>query len=293
MRRSQREGLDRFWSLHRRRSSTASIRVAVLERGPLHGRTPGGHGSRGLDRHVRRVRIELVELIDAGGTRCSEERYERTRTAQRCSRRIGRLGGLHHPRREDRRAARVSGPRARPSKPPGCRSRRCRRRTSRSFRRGYEAVNCGDVDGLARGYRPRLELTCLIADGRRPDLPGHEGQDGAGRSRARLGDCRASLTTFASGDTRGRTDLADGIARSGRRGATWVWHVVRFRDGKAIVRGNSSGPRRKPSKPPGCRSIRIAALDEKRCSPRGAGVDASNFLGLECRARNPRQKLLQ
>ena len=47
--------------------------------------------------------------------------------------------------RQDRRGQRLSRPRPRPSKPPGCRSRRCRRRTSRSGSEGRRAVGVGGV----------------------------------------------------------------------------------------------------------------------------------------------------
>ena len=44
----------------------------------------------------------------------------------------------------------------RPSKPPGCRSRRCRRRTWRSCDARFEAWNAGDMDALRELYDPDI-----------------------------------------------------------------------------------------------------------------------------------------
>ena len=49
-----------------------------------------------------------------------------------------------------------------PSKPSGCRSRRCRRRTSRVFKRGVEAWNRDDFDAWIDLFDPEVEWFALM-----------------------------------------------------------------------------------------------------------------------------------
>ena len=44
-----------------------------------------------------------------------------------------------------------------PSKPPGCRSRRCRRRTWRPSSGGIDAFNRGDIDAFLEGLDAEVE----------------------------------------------------------------------------------------------------------------------------------------
>jgi ketosteroid isomerase-like protein len=44
-----------------------------------------------------------------------------------------------------------------------------------TFRRGYEAVNRGDVDGLLVAIHPDVEFTSLIAEAEGETFRGHEG----------------------------------------------------------------------------------------------------------------------
>ena len=58
----------------------------------------------------------------------------------------------------------LSRARARPSKPPGCRSRRCRRRTSSRLRAAIGAFNRRDEDGRSTGsWRADAEIVPVRA----------------------------------------------------------------------------------------------------------------------------------
>ena len=78
---------------------------------------------------------------------------------------VEHLGRLDVRRSRPCDAVRASSPtrRPKPSKPPGCRSRRCRRRTWRSCGAAYEAFNRGDLTRFEESSIPRS----IDATGRR------------------------------------------------------------------------------------------------------------------------------
>ena len=107
---------------------------------------------------------ELIEAADAG-PRVIRAMARRTREAASGSTRPSRISDA--PRRQDPRYTRRFSDRTKPSKPPGCRSRRCRRRTWRSCAGPTRLSSRGDK-------RCRLNLFAPdVGDGlRHAGLPG-------------------------------------------------------------------------------------------------------------------------
>jgi ketosteroid isomerase-like protein len=103
-----------------------------------------------------------------------------------------------------------------------------------ALRRGYAAVNRGDIDGLLATVHPDVEFTSLIAEAEGETFHGH---DGVRRWRREVVLPLGGL----HGEPEEVRDLGDvAIARllgtyrpRGVEVRQTVWHVVRFRDGIA------------------------------------------------------------
>ena len=149
-----------------------------------------------------------------------------------------------------------------PSKPPGCRSRRCRRRTWRSCARAIEALEPRATSTPAsETARSRVDaIAGRLAWTGAVSRPRGECSDLLDRVRRRLGaDTRRAPRSF---DRRGRARCARvaHVPRARRRAAAsrldaicGRLHVPRRQD---RADRSTSETRRKPSKPPGCRSRR-------------------------------------
>jgi ketosteroid isomerase-like protein len=103
-----------------------------------------------------------------------------------------------------------------------------------ALRRGYAAVNRGDIDGLLANVQPDVEFTSLIAEAEGEIFQGHDGVRRWWREVVLpLGGLH--------GEPEEVRDLGDTvIARvagtyrpSGVEVRQTVWNVVRYRDGKA------------------------------------------------------------
>ena len=102
------------------------------------------------------------------------------------------------------------------------------------FRRGYAAVNRGDVDALLVAIHPDVEFTSLIAEAEGETFRGHDGV------RRRWKEIVLPLGGL-HGDPEEVRDLGDTVLA--RIGGTYrprgvevrqtIWQVIRFRDGKA------------------------------------------------------------
>jgi ketosteroid isomerase-like protein len=103
-----------------------------------------------------------------------------------------------------------------------------------ALRRGYAAVNSGDVDGLLVVVHPDVEFTSLIAEAEGETFRGH---DGVRRWWKEIVLPLGGL----QGEPEEVRDLGDTVVARVRgtyrpRGVEvrqTVWNVVRFRDGKA------------------------------------------------------------
>ena len=159
-----------------------------------------------------------------------------------------------------------------PSKPPGCRSRRCRRRTWRSCGAAIDAFNRRDLRRLAgRVSTPRSSSTAAyeaassgepIAATRGRELLRSWLEDVRGRSRSRsqefvdVGD-RVVIVGIAPSRARGRAAASTielHVAAAGRSATARSSRSRRFRE-----------PRPKPSKPPGCGSRRCRRRTWRSC----------------------------
>jgi ketosteroid isomerase-like protein len=102
------------------------------------------------------------------------------------------------------------------------------------FRRGYAAVNRGDIDGLLAAVHPDVEFTSLIAEAEGETFRGHDGV------RRWWNEVVLSLGGL-NGEPEDVRDYGDivlarvlGTYRPrGIEVHQTVWNVVRFRDGKA------------------------------------------------------------
>ena len=101
-------------------------------------------------------------------------------------------------------------------------------------RRGYAAVNRGDIDGLLATVDPDVEFTSLIAEAEGETFHGHEGVrrwwkevvlplGGLHGEPEEVRDCGDTVLARVLGTYRPR----------GVEVRQTVWHLVRFRDGKA------------------------------------------------------------
>jgi uncharacterized protein len=103
-----------------------------------------------------------------------------------------------------------------------------------ALRRGYGAVNSGDIDGLLEAVRPDVEFTSLIAEAEGETFHGHDGV-------RQWWDEVVLPLGGLHGEPEEVRDLGDTvIARvlgtyrpGGVEVRQTVWNVVRFRDGKA------------------------------------------------------------
>jgi ketosteroid isomerase-like protein len=102
------------------------------------------------------------------------------------------------------------------------------------LRRGYAAVNRGDIEGLLASIHPDVEFTSLIAEAEGETFKGHDGV-------RRWWELVVIPLGGLHGELEDVRDLGDaGLARvggtyrpSGVEVHQTVWNVVRFRDGKA------------------------------------------------------------
>ena len=103
-----------------------------------------------------------------------------------------------------------------------------------AFRRGYEAVNRGDVDGLLVSIHPDVEFTSLIAEAEGETFRGHDGVRRWWREVVLpLGGLQGEPEEVRDvGDTVVARVLGTYRPRGVEVRQT-VWNVVRFRDGKA------------------------------------------------------------
>ena len=102
------------------------------------------------------------------------------------------------------------------------------------LRKGYAAVNRGDIDGLLVSVHPEVEFTSLIAEAEGETFRGHDGV-------RRWWEQVVIPLGGLNGEIEEVRDLGDAVlARvagtyrpSGVEVHQTVWNVVRFRDGKA------------------------------------------------------------
>ncbi len=108
------------------------------------------------------------------------------------------------------------------------------RRAVEAFRRGYEAVNRGDVDGLPVAIHPDVEFTSLIAEAGGETFRGHYGVRRWWKEVVLpLGGLQGEPEEVRDvGDTVVARVLGTYRPRGVEVRQT-VWSVVRFRDGKA------------------------------------------------------------
>ena len=145
-----------------------------------------------------------------------------------------------------------------PSKPPGCRSRRCRRRTSSLFGAQTMVFRPGHRDVLPGGSQLGPWSSRLWV-GRCCGVPGRRSPRTRGRREFAQRWMEAS-----SGSRCG--DLGDRVValaalqhpRQGKRGADRAGVLRRLRGGEREGRSNTGtiSTATRPSKPPGCRSRR-------------------------------------
>ena len=103
-----------------------------------------------------------------------------------------------------------------------------------TFRRGYEAVNRGDIDGLLVAIHPDVEFTSLIAEAEGETFSGHDGV-------RRWWEEVVLPLGGLRGEPEEVRDLGDIVVARvlgtyrprGIEVRQTVWNVVRFRDGKA------------------------------------------------------------
>ena len=175
-----------------------------------------------------------------------------------------------------------------PSKPPGCRSRRCRRRTWRSC----ERPTMPSTRGHGRASQDAA-----------PTSPGHSDRRSVRRRPSELGQVAKLSRQVAQLRVVGRLRGFEPRSSSSRR------HVVArhdpviggprrdeirlreclpswtVRDGQ-VVRIEPSTDRRKPSKPPGCRSRRCRRRTWRSCErANGARTGATSRASVKCSHR--------
>ena len=150
----------------------------------------------------------------------------------------------------------------RPSKPPGCRSRRCRRRTSSCF---TELLTPSTDATSMRSWRcidPDVEFTPFerALEGLGP-YRGHDGvrtwwkESFSGLAGPQCGARRGARP--GSSDVRALGRLRGSGAWSGASFERTLWHGRGMASGK-VVWWHAFGSEAKPSKPPGCGSRRSA-----------------------------------
>jgi SnoaL-like domain len=134
-----REGLDRFMEHFTDDVVYRAVEGAPDEPGPIHGKDAVRAWLQDWIDMFDGFWMELVELIDAGGSPCSQPSGAADAPGSAALKRIRPTGLSSRSATAKSRAATSTRPVNRPSKPPGLRSRRCRRRRMRSrdrLRRG-------------------------------------------------------------------------------------------------------------------------------------------------------------
>ena len=145
-----------------------------------------------------------------------------------------------------------TGPR--PSKPWGCRSRRCRRRTWRSCARAIDAFNRGDIEAVADARSRGRVVACSRDEPNTGALPGSDGSAAVGEFGGTSATPSRDLGGIAAGDRwspASASGVEAGTAASKSRSAK------RRSAGFATARSSNprvSRPRPRPSKPWACRS---------------------------------------
>jgi ketosteroid isomerase-like protein len=104
------------------------------------------------------------------------------------------------------------------------------------LRKGYAAVNRGDLEGLLESVHPDVEFTSLIAEAEGETFKGH---DGVRRWWEQvvipLGGLNGELEAVRDlGDDTLLARVSGTYRPSGVEVNQTVWNVIRFRDGKAI-----------------------------------------------------------
>jgi len=103
-----------------------------------------------------------------------------------------------------------------------------------TLRRGYEAVNRGDIEGFIANVHPDVEFTSLIAESEGETFRGHDGVRRWWKEVVLpLGGLHGEPVTVRDlGDTV-LTRVLGTYRPRGVEVRQTVWSVVRFRDGKA------------------------------------------------------------
>ena len=102
------------------------------------------------------------------------------------------------------------------------------------LRKGYAAVNRGDIEGLLESVHPDVEFTSLIAEAEGETFKGHDGvRRWWEQVVVPLGGLHGELEDVRDlGDTL-VARVAGTYRPSGVEVHQTVWNVIRFRDGKA------------------------------------------------------------
>jgi ketosteroid isomerase-like protein len=148
-----------------------------------------------------------------------------------------------------------------PLKPPGCRSRRCRRRNVDAVKRGLDAYNRQDLDALLEELDPDVEwhpALAVLLGGERTVFRGHQGvRESIQEEDEALAELHVEISEIRD---LGNSVLAIGRIRArGRESGVQIESpfgaLADLRNGKGI-RLRTYLDLKKPSKPPGCRSRR-------------------------------------
>jgi ketosteroid isomerase-like protein len=103
------------------------------------------------------------------------------------------------------------------------------------LRKGYAAVNRGDIDGLLESVHPDVEFTSLIAEAEGETFKGHEGiRRWWEQVVILLGGLNGDIEEIRDvGENRLLARVAGTYRPSGVEVHQTVWNLVSFRDGKA------------------------------------------------------------
>ena len=216
----------------------------------------GHDGARGLGgisrRGVGSLRLEIEEILDSASRFWSSViSTERPHSGVEFSQ---ERAARHLPRREDRPRRSSSWTAPKPSKPPGCGSRRCRRRTSRRLRQDWPPSNAA-TRNLPGSSHP--DIKC-VPRGDWPEgrIRGREAALGLfGGRRGAVGAGPYELDEVADGGdlvaVRVRRHCVASPAAS-RSNSTFGLSPPSARERSLGLSGSRIA--RKPSKPPGCGS---------------------------------------
>ena len=188
---------------------------------------------------------------------------------------------IQDPERKGRSVADLHRAKARPSKPPGFRSRRCRRRTWRSCRESL-TVTCVSRRHprwrLSAAARSTSTLRCWsIEPPELPDAKSYRGHDGVVEA---LGDWPSQWDEFRA-EILEVIDGGETVVQLTRRSSgLGTWRLSRtspfvymFKDQQDHWLGRLLHVRQRPSRPPGFRSRRCRRRTQSTCTgcPLGAG----------------------